>query len=69
MSDSNWSNQETNLVRRPAGSLRKIAGPKYPCLNEAHEPPKHLVLPPGTYEYTCPTCGYVTIFEVPLIIA
>lgn len=50
------------------GGLKKISGPpKSPCLSPEHNPPSHMVFEPGTYEYTCPKCGKVTIFTVPLI--
>lgn len=31
--------------------------PKYPCTDPEHNPPGMIVLEPGTYEYTCPSCG------------
>lgn len=37
-----------------------------PCLSEEHLPPSFMRLSPGKYEYTCPVCGKITIFEVPL---
>jgi hypothetical protein len=37
------------------------------CINSEHNPPMHMVLEPGTYKYTCPSCGKVTTFEVPRI--
>jgi predicted RNA-binding Zn-ribbon protein involved in translation (DUF1610 family) len=48
--------------------LKKIKDADKPCLSSEHNPPSHMVYSPGTYEYTCPSCGKVTIFEVPLII-
>lgn len=47
--------------------LRKIKDAPKPCLHPEHNPPSHIVLEPGTYEHTCPGCGYKTIFEVPYI--
>jgi hypothetical protein len=35
-----------------------------PCHHPEHNPPGHIVLPPGRYEYTCPGCGRVTIVNV-----
>lgn len=37
------------------------------CLDSAHNPPGHIALPPGLWEYTCPSCGHVTTLDVPLI--
>lgn len=48
------------------GGLRKIANPPPPpCRSPEHDPPRMIVLEPGTYEYTCPLCGKVQIFTVP----
>jgi hypothetical protein len=35
-----------------------------PCLSTEHNPPSHMVLQPGTYEYICPSCGRKTVFHV-----
>jgi len=53
-------------------SLRKIDDNYYDkdtktCLDPAHNPPMHIVLEPGTYEHTCPNCGYKIIFTVPRV--
>jgi Zn finger protein HypA/HybF involved in hydrogenase expression len=45
----------------------KISEPKLPCMCPQHEPPTMKVFDAGTYQHTCPKCGEVTIFEVPLI--
>ena len=45
-------------------SLEKIKEPKEICLDPEHNPPGNICLFPGTYKYTCPSCGEVTIFEV-----
>jgi hypothetical protein len=37
------------------------------CSHPEHKPPMHIVLEPGTYKHTCPGCGKVTTFEVPLV--
>ena len=37
------------------------------CQDSEHNPPTLIVLEPGVYEYTCPSCGHVTIVEIPLI--
>ena len=39
------------------------------CTHPEHEPPKHIVLESGTYRHTCPGCGKVVEFTVPLITA
>ncbi len=44
--------------------LKKISEPKRPCLSPTHNPPSMIVLSPGTYEHTCPSCGHVTTFVV-----
>lgn len=47
--------------------LKKIDDPKLPerpCPSREHNPPAHMVYKPGTYEWTCPTCGHVTRFTV-----
>jgi len=47
--------------------LEKIKDAEKPCSHPGHNPPMHIVLTPGTYRYTCPACGKVTEFKVPLI--
>lgn len=49
-----------------AGGLKKVEGPPSPapCFDLEHKPPMHMVYEPGTYEYTCPSCGEVTRFTV-----
>ena len=37
------------------------------CQHPEHNPPSHMVLEPGTYEYTCPACHNIVIFTVPRI--
>jgi hypothetical protein len=39
-------------------TLRKISDEKPPCRHPEHNPPTRIVLEPGTYEHTCPGCGY-----------
>jgi hypothetical protein len=46
---------------KPNGYIGKI------CRHSEHNPPMHIVLEPGTYEYICPGCGNKTVFDVPLI--
>lgn len=51
-----------------AGCLKKIAEPPAPpCSHPCHNPPSHIALSPGVYEHTCPACGTVTRFTVPMI--
>lgn len=47
--------------------LEKIKDASKPCMHPEHKPPTHIVLEPGTYKYTCPACGEVTVFEIPVI--
>ena len=37
------------------------------CPSPEHYPPTEIGLGPGTYEYTCPECGHVTIVKIPKI--
>ena len=34
------------------------------CRHPEHNPPGHIVLEDGTYEYECPACGKITIIHV-----
>ena len=47
-------------------NTEKISEPKIPCLCQEHEPPRNQVFSPGTYKHTCPECGEVTVFEIPI---
>lgn len=44
--------------------LIKILEPEKVCNNPEHNPPMHIYLEPGTYEYTCPGCGKKVTFTV-----
>lgn len=46
--------------------LRKIRdlSPEETCVSPAHNPPMHIVLDDGVYEYTCPACGKTITFVV-----
>jgi hypothetical protein len=44
--------------------LKKIADLSKPCLDPSHNPPGHIVLEAGVYEWTCPACGHATTFTV-----
>jgi len=35
-----------------------------PCYDRDHDPPSHMVWPPGTYEHVCPSCGKTVRFTV-----
>lgn len=37
------------------------------CKYPEHNPPGFQVFTPGMYEHTCPGCGAITNFTVPLI--
>ena len=45
------------------GGYRKIAelDGKLTCSHPDHNPPMHVVLSPGVWEYECPACGKTTI--------
>lgn len=45
-------------------TLRKIAEIKKACRHPEHNPPSHIVLETGIYEYTCPGCGETYRFRV-----
>ena len=47
----------------PTRKIRDASPP--PCLSPEHEPPKHMVFEPGTYEHECPACGRKIVFTVP----
>jgi hypothetical protein len=51
------------------GGFRKIAdAPRQQlCGDREHNPPGYISLAPGTYEYTCPSCGHKQIINIPLI--
>ena len=37
------------------------------CMSPEHNPPSHMVMESGVYEYECPACGKKQTFEVPLV--
>ena len=51
------------------GGFKKIEdyNTKKVCLNPSHNPPSHMVLEPGLYEYVCPSCGHTVNINIPLI--
>ena len=48
--------------------LEKIKDAPVPCSHPEHDPPSHIVLEPGTYKHTCPSCGEEVVFTVPMVI-
>lgn len=54
------------MINRNSG-LRKIDDIKKPCYSSQHNPPSHMYLPLGVYEYVCPKCGNRVVFTVPEI--
>ena len=38
------------------------------CKHPEHNPPSHIVLDPGNYEYTCPACLKTTIITIPILL-
>ena len=46
--------------------LRRIRElePYETCTDPRHDPPKHIYLGPGVYEYVCPSCGHRREFTV-----
>lgn len=49
--------------------LEKIGEVEKPCLSPEHNPPGMIVLEPGVYRHTCPSCGYTFEFTVPYIVS
>lgn len=43
---------------------KKIADDEKPCFHPDHDPPRHMVFPPGTYEHACPGCKRKVVFRV-----
>jgi hypothetical protein len=37
------------------------------CRDNEHNLPGHIVLKPGKHTYKCPSCGKITVINVPLI--
>ena len=60
-----YTNNTTTVFSAPG--LRKTGEARPPCMSPEHNPPSHIVLEPGDYEYTCPSCGRVVNFSVPFI--
>lgn len=48
-------------------TLVKIAEPFRMCRDPQHNPPNMIVLSPGTWQHTCPSCGQTTVLSVPLV--
>ena len=52
------------------GGYKRISGPvdhSKRCNDREHNPPGMIVLKPGTYEYTCPSCGATQSVIIPEI--
>ena len=49
------------------GKIHKLKDASKPCNSPRHNPPAHIVLSPGTYEYICPDCGHRIEFVVPYV--
>jgi hypothetical protein len=47
-----------------SGGLRRIGDLPDICTSTEHNPPGHIVLRDGVYEYECPSCGFVRRFVV-----
>jgi len=45
-------------------TLRKISDPAPICTHPEHNPPNHMVLSPGIYEWECSGCGEKKVFVV-----
>lgn len=60
-----WYDRQKN-EKPKMGGLKKIADlPKgQRCIHPNHNPPMHIYLTDGIYEYTCPSCGHVQRFTV-----
>ncbi|GJQ43688.1 MAG: hypothetical protein JETCAE03_31860 [Ignavibacteriaceae bacterium] len=56
-----------NNINNNKSGLKKVKDYTKICTHPEHNPPSHIVLSPGEYEYTCPSCGKITKFTVPLI--
>jgi hypothetical protein len=50
-------------------SFKKIETPNYkpPCKDRQHNPPSAIVLKPGIYEWSCPSCGHKVRINIPHI--
>lgn len=44
--------------------MKRIGDIPIPCRHPEHDPPEHIVLPPGFYEHECPACGRKIQFTV-----
>jgi hypothetical protein len=58
--------QKIQSITQIQNSTKKVRDFKV-CLNPGHNPPMHMHYEPGEYEHTCPGCGHITKFSVPLI--
>lgn len=51
-------------MKKRKGKLRRIGAIPGMCLSLEHDPPTHIVLEPGVYEYACPSCERTVRFTV-----
>ncbi len=61
---------QDDLNWKKKGGFRRIDTPvdnKGECTSIEHNPPSHMYLEGGTYEYTCPQCGNTVTIIVPKI--
>ena len=69
MKNNFWKERLRDVSRgvdpKKRGGLRKIKSAEEPCRHPEHNPPMHIHLEPGVYEYVCPACGRTVIFSVP----
>jgi hypothetical protein len=55
---------EDNVPLRKLEEIPKWRAQQAPCTHPEHNPPGNIVLEPGTYEHTCPSCGAKRLFRV-----
>ena len=65
MRENSDKNAKKGGTRRVDGDV--WADPTKHCRHPEHKPAGHIVRQPGTYEHTCPGCGWVTAFHVPFV--
>lgn len=60
--------QKPDSIPPKKGGFRKVRDVPTGCRHPEHQPPMHIYLEPGVWEYICPGCGNVMRFTVPAII-
>lgn len=58
-----WTESRLSYLQK-RGGLKKIGEVKRACRNPSHNPPMHIVLEDGIYEWTCPGCKQTQTFTV-----